>query len=58
MLFVVQQTRQTIGLNGLAPAHCHPALVGYVPQDDGALLGWLTVRELLRFYAVRSRRPL
>lgn len=47
-----------VALNGLAPAHCHPALVGYVPQDDGALLGWLTVRELLRFYAVRSRRPL
>ena len=28
-------------LNGAAPL-CHPALVGYVPQDDGALLGWLT----------------
>ena len=46
------RVRGSVLLNGAAPSSCHPALVGYVPQDDGALLGWLTVRELLRFYAV------
>ena len=46
------RVRGSVLLNGAAPSLCHPALVGYVPQDDGALLGWLTVRELLRFYAV------
>jgi len=51
------RVRGSVLLNGSQPALCHPALVGYVPQDDGALLGWLTVRELLRFYAVRPRRP-
>ena len=51
------RVRGSVLLNGAAPSSCHPALVGYVPQDDGALLGWLTVRELLRFYAVRPRRP-
>ena len=51
------RVRGSVLLNGAAPSLCHPALVGYVPQDDGALLGWLTVRELLRFYAVRPRRP-
>ena len=46
-----------VALNGLPTRRCHPSLVGFVPQDDAALLGWLTVRELVRFYAaIRERR--
>ena len=46
-----------VALNGLAPRDVSPALVGAVPQDEHSLLGWLTVRELVRFYAaIRERR--
>ena len=49
--------RGAVALNGLPVHRCHPALVGVVPQDETHLLGWLTVRELVRFYAaVRERR--
>ena len=52
------RVRGSVLLNGAAPSLCHPALVGYVPQDDRAFLGWLTVPELLRFSPLGDVLPL